>query len=279
MCGMLPHMATLDVALVTEAAMPDGWVDDHLLAGAIAQRGASVGFVCWDDPSVQWASVGIAVVRSTWDYFHRVDAFLAWADWVDQATRLINPAATLRWNAHKGYLLELAASGVPVVPTTLVRRGEHHVLAAGRWVIKPAVSAGANRTMRDPTQSDLDALAATTDVLVQPYLPSIEHGEVSVVCIDGEPRHAVRKVPSAGDYLSQEHLGATVTPIPIDAVHRELAHAALAAAPGSPAYARVDLLDHGDDAPVLMELELIEPTLWFEHGPATVAAFADLLTR
>src|SRR5437764_13220090 len=103
-------MAALDVALVTDASTSDGWADDRVLAAAVAERGASVGFVCWDDPSVQWTSIGVAVVRSTWDYFRRVDAFLAWADWVDQATRLLNPAATLRWNAHKGYLLDLAAA-------------------------------------------------------------------------------------------------------------------------------------------------------------------------
>jgi glutathione synthase/RimK-type ligase-like ATP-grasp enzyme len=141
------------------------------------------------------------------------------------------------------------------------------------------VSAGADRTMRDATQPDVDALVAVTDVLVQPFLAEIAQGEVSVMCIGGVPRHAVRKVPAPGDYLSQEHLGATVTPIPIEPAHRDLALAALAAAPGSPAYARVDLLDRRDDGPVLMELELIEPTLWFEHGPATAAAFADLLTR
>ena len=132
--------------------------------------------------------------------------------------------------------------------------------------------------MRDPSQADVDALAAVTDVLVQPYLAGIELGEVSVMCIDGEPQHAVRKVPAPGDYLSQEHLGATVTAIPIEPAHRELAHAALAAAPAVPAYARVDLLDLGGQGPMLMELELIEPTMWFEHSPVTAVAFAELLT-
>jgi glutathione synthase/RimK-type ligase-like ATP-grasp enzyme len=271
-------LSALDVALVTFADFPDGWEDDHLLASALTERGASTAFVCWDDPSVQWPSIGTAVIRSTWDYFHRVDAFLAWADHVGAVTRLRNDAPTIRWNAHKSYLLDLAASGVQIVPTTVVRKGERVVLPAGQVVVKPAVSGGAHRTTRDATQADLDALVADADALVQPYLPAIEQGETSLICVDGVVQHAVHKVPAAGDFRTQEHLGAEVRPVEPTAAQVACATAALAVPAAMPLYARVDMVD-GADGPLLMELELIEPTLHLLEHPETAATLADAILR
>ena len=270
---MLPAVAVLDVALVTHAGMADGWVDDQVLAAALSERGATVRFVCWDDPSVQWASVGVAAIRSTWDYHERLDAFLAWADHVGSATTLVNDAEIVRWNAHKSYLLDVERAGLAIVPTTLVRAGDRHRLGAGRWVVKPAVSIGAHRTTRDATQADLDELAATTDVLVQPYLEEVERdGELSIICVAGSPIHVLRKVPGDGDWRTQEHLGATVTETPLTPALEALARAALAVAPRPPVYARVDVVGER-----VMELELIEPTLWFERSATATAALADEL--
>jgi glutathione synthase/RimK-type ligase-like ATP-grasp enzyme len=263
----------LDIALVTCTRLPDGDEDDQLLARALAGRGLSVAFVCWDDPDARWPAVGLVVVRSTWDYHERLDAFLAWAEYVDSVTELRNDAATLRWNSHKGYLLDLAAQGAAIVPTRLVRAGRSADLGPGDQVVKPAVSIGAERTVRFASQSDLDALAATDDTLVQPYLTEIEtRGEVSIVCIEGEPSHVVRKVPAAGDFRSQEHHGAAVTAISIEETHRALAGAALAALDPTPLYARVDAVDTHEGLR-LMELELIEPTLWLRWSPPA----ADIL--
>lgn len=261
---------------MTFAGFPAGEDDDHALAGALHRRGAHVDFICWDDPSIQWSTVGLAVIRSTWDYHQRVDAFLAWVDYAESVTRLVNDARTVRWNAHKSYLHDLAATGVPVVPTEIVPRGGHHDLGAGDWVVKPAVSIGADRTTPHATQADLDTLVATDDVLVQPYRREVHDGEVSVICIGGEPMHAVRKVPKQGDFRTQEHLGAAVSRVTITDAYARLAHAALAVAPSPTAFARVDLLDT-TEGPLLMELELIEPTLWFDHGPDSADSLADLL--
>lgn len=263
-----------DVALVTCADLPDGDVDDHLLASALTRRGLSVEFVCWDDPGARWPAARIAVVRSTWDYFERVDAFCDWADYVGSVTVLRNDAATIRWNSHKRYLLDLADHGVPIVPTRLVRAGEVAALGPGLHVVKPAVSGGAERTTRFASQDDLDALAATDDVLVQPYLEGIETaGELSIVCIAGVPSHVVRKVPATGDFRTQEEHGAEVMTGDLADTHRSLAGAALGvlAAVGldtHPLYARVDAVEV-DGGLQIMELELIEPTLWLGwHPPA-----------
>jgi hypothetical protein len=259
----------LDVALVTCARLPEGDPDDHLLAGALTRLGVSVAFVCWDDPDARWPVARMAVVRSTWDYHERLDAFLDWADYVGSVTTLRNGAATMRWNSHKGYLLDLAERGVDIVPTTLVRAGDHAELGPGEHVVKPAVSAGAERTLRFASQDDLDALIATDDVLIQPYIKDIEtKGELSIVCIDGEVTHAVQKVPADGDFRSQEEHGAAITAVAVDESHRDLARVALSVLPEQPLYARVDAAVT-DEGLRVMELELIEPTLWLRwHPPA-----------
>jgi len=267
------------VALVTFADFPRGWDDDKVLAGALRRLGAEVGFVCWDDPSVQWAALDLAVVRSTWDYYLRIDAFLAWADFVAGVTCLVNGVATVRWNSHKGYLLELEAAGIPIVPTTVVRQGEAFALPPGEWIVKPAVSGGAHRTTRGATQGDLDELAATADALVQRYRREIAAGETSLVCIAGALSHAVHKVPAPGDFRTQEHLGAAVELVAPAPRLAALARDVLARAPERPAYARVDVVDTAE-GPLLMELELIEPTLWFaRHPPAAEALATHLLAQ
>src|SRR5205085_720098 len=108
----------------------------------------------WDDPDARWAVAGMAVIRSTWDYHERLSAFLAWADYVSALTVLRNDLATIEWNSHKGYLLDLAEHDVAVVPTRLVRAGTTESLGPGKHVVKPAVSAGAERTSRFATQHD-----------------------------------------------------------------------------------------------------------------------------
>lgn len=274
------------IALLTFAALPSLHADDRLLAGALAHRGADAVPVVWDDPSIDWRGFDAAVVRSTWDYTWRRDAFLARAEAIANVTRLWNPPPLLRWNAHKRYLGALAARGVPVVPTEYVDAGAPLDLAAlGRargWdevVVKPCVSAGARDTVRlraATGQAAADALRARGDLMVQPYQPAVERdGEHSLVFFDGRFSHAVRKhpqlvaAPSAAD------------PTPRAAAPDELATAArvLAAAAAlhdgtPPLYARVDLVRAADGTPQLMELEAFEPRLFFTAHPAAADTLA-----
>jgi len=269
----------VDVVLATFVDFPDGWVDDHPIVEALAGLGLSAAFVCWDDPDARWSSAGVVVIRSTWDYHRRLDAFLGWADFVGSVTRLCNPPATVRWNSHKRYLLELADLGVPTVPTDLVPAGQGMTLGPGRHVIKPAVSVGADRTVRNATQADLDALVATDDVLVQPYLPEVETaGELSIMCIDGRPTHVVRKVPAAGDFRAQEQHGASMDVVPLEPRHLSIAEAALGAVDGHMLYARVDVVPVDGDLRV-MELELIEPSLWLRWHPPAADTLAAAIAR
>ncbi len=278
-------MTVLDVALATFVDFPEGWVDDHVLVEALRDLGISSGFVCWDDPDARWTSTGMVLIRSTWDYHQRLNAFLGWVDYVGTATRLYNRPEVVRWNCHKRYLIELAEQGITTVPTRLVAAGQHAVLGEGQQIIKPAVSIGGDRTIRGATQADLDALVATDDVLVQPYVPEVEtEGELSIVCVAGEPTHVVRKIPAAGDFRAQEHHGASLATIPLRPEHEALARAALdvardaSASVEPPLYARVDAVPVGGNL-LLMELELIEPTLWLRSHPPAAAALARAVAR
>jgi glutathione synthase/RimK-type ligase-like ATP-grasp enzyme len=252
------------------------------LLEALAARGVDAEPASWDDETVSWAGADLVAVRTTWDYTLRRDDFLAWAGAVAAETRLVNPLPVLTWNSHKRYLVELAAAGVPVVPTVLLEAGGSvpDVLGEGPLVIKPAVSAGGRGARLGPAGDLRDTTAellACGDVLVQPAVDSIgRDGEVSLIRIGGTWSHAVRKLPAAGGFLVHEkHGGRLEDHLPTT---REVAVAeqALAAAPGPVAAARVDLV-RLDGEPVVMELELIEPELFLRRAPAAPARLADAL--
>jgi glutathione synthase/RimK-type ligase-like ATP-grasp enzyme len=281
------------VCLVTCAAVPDLTLDDQRLREALSARGWRVQVARWDDAGVAWADFRAVVLRSTWDYHHRPDEFLAWLALCEtQGARLVNPAPLVRWNHHKSYLLDLEAQGLPIVPTALVR-GADAVSLAGvmhrrGWeaaVAKPAVGGsawGAFRIQGRPTAADrvrFAGLAARGDVLVQAFVPEIETaGELSFVFFGGELSHVVRKRPAAGDYRVQSELGGyaeRVTPRPR---LLERAHRVTAAIPGPWLYARVDAVELGGEL-LLMELELIEPELFLGLAPGAPRRLAELLGR
>jgi glutathione synthase/RimK-type ligase-like ATP-grasp enzyme len=262
--------------------------DDLCLARALSARGLAVDVRPWDDP-VDWATVALVVIRTPWDYFARLEEFLAWVRRVDRATRLCNPLAIIEANIHKGYLLALEAAGVPVVPTTLVTRGapasaQRRALATnpGEVVIKPAVSCGGVGALRVPARDEvatahLKGLVAEGDALVQPLVPSVvEEGEVSLVYLGGDYSHAVRKVAAPGDYRVQDDHGGTIHPHQAHPDELAVAAAALAGLPERPAYARVDLVSY-QGAPAVMELELIEPELFLPFHPDAAGRLAALL--
>ena len=271
----------MDLALVTCATLPEPDPDAVPLARALDGAGLRWGIFAWDAPDIDWSAARLTLFRSTWNYPLHRQAFLAWAQATAQVTDLWNPPAVVRWSAHKSYLLDLQARDIPIAPTVLVPRGAGMPLAeicrAQGWddvVIKPAVSAGSLRTRRFPAaertagEAHLRALAAAGDVLIQQYLPAVEdYGERALVWIDGQLTHAVRKTPRfEGDAES-------VSPAAVDISDAEaaLAERALASIDSPLLYGRVDVAPGPTGAPVLMELELIEPSLFFRQGPQALA--------
>ena len=276
------------VALAT-AAVARGLDDDMApLAEALDRRGIDHRVLDWDDPAADWASFGLVVVRSVWDYTRRPAEFLAWADRVAGLTLLANPPAALRWSADKRYLADLARAGVPVVPTAFAAPGEAMDWPdAAAVVVKPAVSAGSLDTERYPAarrpeaQAHVDRLHRAGRVaMAQPYLDAVEErGETAIVHLDGALSHVVRKGPMlvpglatvAGLFVEED-----VRPAEATADEVSLAERALAAAPGdgSLLYARADLVPGADGAPVVLELELVEPSLFLDHGEGAVDRLA-----
>ena len=272
-----------DVVLVTGSSMPKPDLESRLLLEILERRGVSARLVSWDS-AYDWAASDVVVIRSPWDYFERLDEFLEWTQRVESITRLANPSTVVGWNTHKGYLLDLAAADVSIVPTRLLPQGTIDVptelLPDGEIVVKPAVSVGAIGALRSRSDDPRAAahiidLARNGDVLVQPFIPSVlDSGETSLMFAGGRLSHAVRKVPAPGDYRVQDHHGGSVEPHQATPDEIALAEAALAVAPSSTTYARVDLVST-DRGPVVMELELVEPALFLNADPRAAENFVD----
>jgi len=271
----------MKIRIATCAVLPEPDADEAPLAAALAAAGIDAPLVAWDDPAADWESALPTVLRSTWNYAEQIDSFEPWLDRVRGP--LVNPREVVRANIHKRYLLELRARGVAVVPTTLVPRGATHDLAsidAPRIVIKPEVGCASLGTRvfepRDPAAlTHLASLAAGGDVLVQPYVDSVDHyGERSMVWIDGELTHAIRKTPRfSGD---DERVDG---PFPIAPEERDVAVAALAPYADRILYGRVDLARDAHGHPMVMELELIEPSLFFAKHPPSLDRYVAGLVR
>lgn len=274
--------------VATCLTLPEPDADEAPLLGALAAAGVSAELVAWEDPSVDWDAGVPTVIRSTWNYTRHPEAFLAWCERVARAGALINPIDVVRDNAHKRYLLDLAARGLDVIPTVLVERGAAASIDVirrergfGRVVIKPAIGAGSwgarvfDEAERASAAAHLADWGARSDMLVQPYLSSVEgYGERSLIWIDGAITHAIRKSPRfAGDDESVSG------PMPISDAERALALAAIEPFASRILYGRVDMAPGPDGRPRVMELELIEPSLFFAYTPASLERFVAALIR
>ncbi len=273
----------LQVALATAAQLPDLDEDGAALLEALDAEGVRAAPVVWDS-GADWAAYDLVVVRSTWDYDRRREQFLAWAASVP---RLANPAEVLAWNTDKTYLQALAAAGVPVVETTWLVPGDVFTPPAGPYVVKLTVSAGARDTAAYDGGADATAhvqrlLAAGRPVMVQPYLSQVDFlGETSVLCFEGEVSHAASKsalLQVGAGVRNDIDSRAFVTPTEPTGAQVDLAMAALAVVGQPLLYARVDLVP-GPDGPLLLELELTEPSLFVRHAEGAAARFAAAVRR
>ena len=281
--------------------------DDDLvpLEAALRAAGAAPAVVCWDDAAVDWGGFDTVLIRSTWDYTWRLPDFMDWAARVAARTRLFNPLPLLRWNADKRYLRDLAGHGIATVPTQPVAPGEDAAAAldAARrhWprqelVIKPSIGAGSRGARRlraddrDGQQAHLhDLMAQGRHALIQPYLGRVDiEGESALLFFGGRFSHAIRKGPllrtgaaPTRALFAPEHIQPR-TPAAdelalagrfLDALPRLL----LDAPP--PLYARVDLLRDAAGTPCLIELELIEPSLFLDFAPGAAPRLVDALQR
>ena len=285
------------VALVTCAELPDLDPDDRLLTVPLAQRGIEARPVVWDDPDVDWPDFHLVLLRSVWDYPARRAEFL---DWARRIPRLANPAGVVAWNTDKRYLDDLAAAGVPTVPTSWLEPGaDWSAPDDGHHVVKPAIGAGSLDTGRyDHADARERSLArshvhrlhtAGRLVMLQPYLHGVDsEGETALLYLDGRYSHAIRKGAMLDgpdqrfDGLYRPERITAREPTPEQRRVADAALAAVARATGeavAPLYARVDLIpgEHGE--PLVTEVELTEPSLFLGTAPGAARRFADAIAR
>jgi hypothetical protein len=276
------------IAFATCAAAPEGWEDDHEAA-----RLAGAEFAVWNDPAVDWASYDRVVLRSVWDYSGRAGEFLGWCAAVGP-DRLRNPPDLVAYDADKRYLGEL---GVRIPATTFVGPGDPLPELEGEVVVKPNVSAGARDTGRFGPARHPEALALVERIrasgrvaMVQGYLADVDrNGETAIVFVAGELSHVLHKravLRGEGEApLDDGPLRAAAVMSEADLVVAGVADPArlefaaevleaVTARFGTPLYARVDTAADADGRPVLMELEAIEPCLYFATSPGSAERFA-----
>jgi glutathione synthase/RimK-type ligase-like ATP-grasp enzyme len=284
------------LAVAVSARAPDLRADWPLLRRALTERGIDVSTQVWTDPGVDWSEFDLVLANGAWDNIHHPDAFLAWVDATASVAPVVNSPATLRWNLDKHYLAALATAGVATVPTDWRHAARpadaEAALPAGDLVVKPTISGGGFQTARyragegDRARAHLrELLKAGRDVMLQPYQEAVDAaGEGGLIFLGGRFSHAISKGP-----LLRHDVGPRpalwefeeIGPLEPTEAQLDTARAALAVAEqllGATTYARVDLVPRADGTPAVLELELLDPALFFEVHPEGATRFADVLS-
>ncbi len=266
---------------------------DHdlpLLVAAGTARGLDVEVVTWDDPTVDWAAYDTVVIRSCWDYIARREEFLAWAASVP---RLQNPLEVLEWNTDKRYLQQLEAAGVPIIETRWDVAAGDDIGEHAEWVVKPTISSGSKDTARWGTREEVwahsaELVAAGRTSMTQPYISSVDdEGETAMLYFAGEFSHAIRKgaLLHAGEGVRQDRDSReSITARTPTAAQHELSDQVIATAKDllnlqeAPLYMRIDLVTAADGSPLVIELELTEPSLFLPHSDGAADRLLDAIT-
>lgn len=279
------------IAFATCAQYPHLTADDQLAAEALSRLGGTVLPVDWRDPRAEWSAFDLVVLRSMWDYHLHPEEFRAWLERI-APLRVLNPVSVARWNMDKTYLRDLRERGVTIVPTVWYNQNATpdigDVMDAHGWrelVVKPTVSSTAFRTFRivrpdaARQQPRVHELLRERAAMLQEYQPEIlSFGEWSLTFVDGALTHTVVKTAAPGDFRVQEEFGGQTAARQAPPRIVQAAEKALAQAGADLLYGRVD----GVDTPGgfrLMELEVLEPGLFFLNAPAAAERFARAILR
>lgn len=274
-------MAT--IALLTCQRLPNLFETDQTLIPLFKERGINAEAAIWSDPTIDWKKYDALVIRNTWDYYTQSNAFLTWLKQIrDSNVPMLNPADVVLQNIHKFYLRDFQQHGIRIIPTIFSDYRDPvklDTLKLTQWktvVIKPAISAGSYQTktyqVDELTQQQLDEIQTDNDWLIQPFLPEIEQGELSIIFFNGKFSHAAIKKPRAGEFRVQRQYGGQYQLFQPDARLLAVAQNVISQIPQELLYARVDGVMINNEFH-LMELELIEPDLYFELDDAVKSRF------
>ena len=286
----------MKIGIATCAEKPKLTEGDRILSGLLNNRGVQTVPFIWNDQSISYNDMKAVLVRSTWDYHKNASDFLYWIDSINERNiLLINSSDVIKWNHNKAYLLELAQTGVAVVPSLLfsqhleLDRIVEEILKTNwkKVVVKPSVSASAYLTfLLESTSNELlntiEKIKPHSDVLVQPFIPSITYdGEVSLIFFNNNGftySHSVLKCSTNNDFRIQSDFGGSVIGFESPPALIDFAVSCLSRISGNWTFARVDVVDWKEN-PLLSELELIEPDLFLMSSPKAAEILADAIIK
>lgn len=282
----------IHLGLLTCYDYPELTLSDRKLIPLLEANNIMADAVIWDDPTFNANDYDVLIFRNTWDYFKKQETFFSWLNELKlRHVYTINSVEIIQWNLHKFYLKELQSAGFPVIPSIFISRENHTSFSAlipDDWekaVIKPAVSAGSYLTELfsyydcDAIDTKYQDLRKNNDLIIQKFIPEITtRGEISVVFFDKKYSHAVIKTPKAGDFRIQSQFGGTYVPYIPDAALIDSCSKIVQYIPQDLPYARVDGLMI-DNIFHLMELELIEPDLYFDFVPDGHESFSKVIVK
>lgn len=273
---------------------PDWYVqnilqEDGLVMDALKAKGYRVTRKSWSDPEFDWSSTKAVIFRTTWDYFDRYEEWKGWLEKVSQMTKMINPYELIQWNMDKHYLADLRKKGINIPETHYVEIGVVTNLAAlfaqKEWtecILKPCISGAARHTYRidlsniHEHEPIFQKLIQDEAMMLQPFQKNVlAKGEISLMVMGGQFTHAVLKIAKPGDFRVQDDFGGTVHEYTPTSEEIAFAEKAVAACSPQPHYARVDIIRDNDDQLAVIEMEMIEPELWFRLKPEAAEVLAE----
>jgi len=293
----------LDVVFLTYNGLPQGDADDLLVLDQLSANGLTVSVLDWRTIQPDKLDSRLVVLRSTWDYHHFYNQFIDWVAIASNHSLLLNSAELVRWNSNKKYLLQLQAAGIPIAPTVYIEQNnaaaidtialrnilaQPQIVQARDLIIKPAIGLSTygvkrfsiDRSGPGPLEHHIVELSAHGAVLIQPYLDAVEkYGERSLVFIGGAFSHSVRKAAFQKMAAAGEAGETAVLASPEEIAFAEnvLQQLKVIKNCSNPLYARVDIVPDQNGRLLLLELELIEPSLFLAMAPRASDRFAQAI--
>jgi hypothetical protein len=280
----------LKIGILTCQRLPQLSQEDQPLIPLFIQRGYQAEPVIWNAPDIVWEQYDLLLIRNIWDYYLEPEAFNAWLDMIGKKKiRMMNPLPVVQQNKHKFYLRSFRENGVDIIPTLFSSQESpvsYEQLSETNWkkiVIKPAISAGSHLTevyeTSDLSEESFKKIVSGHDRLIQPFIEEvIESGEISMIYFNGKFSHAVLKKPKAGDFRVQSKFGGLYELFHPDQELIERGLSVISQIREPLLYGRVDGVLLGGKFH-LMELELIEPDLYFQFDEKITARFVDEVLR
>lgn len=279
------------VVLLTMDSLEGFECYDHLLFEPLSELGWQAEEISWRKDNVNWDDFDAVIVRSTWDYQSDPQKFLLILERINRSSAvLFNDLATLKWNMNKTYLADLKKRGVDIVPTVWDKKFSFEKLLnyfnlfnREEIIIKPNISANADNTFYlkkseiESKKEELENIFESRDFMAQPFMQSIlSEGEYSFFYFGGQYSHTILKTPKPNDFRVQEEHGGLLKLVNSNTKLQNIGSGIIKKLTATPLYARVDLVRDSDDNFLLMELELIEPSLYFNMDVSAARKFASI---